>query len=258
MSKVRLTLMLGVVVALLAAVPATASPVPDATYYGVASDGAGVTITVSPDGTLVTAYELRGVPGDGCQFYANGSEGDWAGSPIEQNSFSYQLGDAILLQGTFTGAQTVQGTFDLHRDASGSTAACDSGTVNWTATTSATPPPGGGGSGGGSGSTSGSGSGSGQGGHHRPPFKTSVFLRGASRVRIYGTVKSPVGACRARRMVYLWRGSRRVASTKSAAGGKFWFPLTAQMKGRPVRASVALHTVGSGACAAASSVFVKG
>ena len=58
--------------------------------------------------------------------------------------------------------------------------------------------------------------------------------------------------------VILWRGDRRMASTKSKAGGRFSFPRTASIRGSFVRASTPAGNVKAGACAAGSSTFIKG
>jgi hypothetical protein len=257
--------LIGIVAVALAAsvavATAAADPVPGAVYTGVASDGARLKFTVSPDGTLVTEYQIFEAPGNNCVFYSNGEAGVFQGSPIEQNSFTFQNGDSTLIQGSFSGAQSVSGTFALHQDAIGSTPACDTGTVSWTATTTATPPPGSGGGSGGSGSSGSGGSGGaggGGGGNRKHIFTTRIVLHKPSSKTLNGQVMSPKGACRAGRTVYLWRGSRRIASTKSRAGGKFSFALTKGIRGRRVRASAKARNIQAGACAAGSSIFIKG
>jgi hypothetical protein len=239
--------------------PAGAAPIPAATYSGRASDGAGVTFTVSSDGTLVQSYQLQGVFGDHCQFLAAGAFGVWPGAPIVGGAFHYQLGYAIQFQGTFPGAQTAAGSFHLHQKAVGSNAPCDSGTVSWTATTTASPPAGSGGRGGttGGGGSGGSGTGAGGGGP-MPAFATSITLRKSSKMRETGRITSPNGACRASRSVMLWRGRRRIASTKTKANGTFWFKRSAAVRGRAIRASSPARKVRAGYCDAGSSTFIKG
>ncbi len=226
-----------------AAAAAGGDAIPGARYAGTATDGAQVTLTISSDGTLVTSYRITDASGGSCQFYGEGDSSVWQGAPIANNAFEYQLGTALSFQGTFPSAQSASGTFHFHQAATGQTAACDSGTVSWTATTTASP-------GSGSGGTAGHG--------HKPGFWTRITFRKASSKMLRGQVKSPGGACRAGRTVYLWRGARRVASTKSKAGGKFSFAVTARVRGRQVRASAAARSVQAGACAAGSSVFIKG
>ena len=224
-----------------AAAAAGGDAIPGATYIGTAADGARVTVTISSDGTLVTAYRITGASGGSCQFYGEGDSGVWQGAPIVNNTFEYQLGPALFLRGTFPSAQSASGTFHFHQAASGQTAACDSGTVSWTATTTVSPSSGSGGTGG-----------------HKPGFWTRISFRKASSKMLRGQIKSPGGACRAGRTVYLWRGGRRIAFTKSKAGGKFSFAVTTRVRGRQVRASAAARSVQAGACAAGSSVFIKG
>jgi hypothetical protein len=209
-----------------------------------------VTFTLSPDGTLVTSYRITGVVGGGCQFTGEGDSGVWPGAPVESGGFRYQLGDALVFQGTFTGAQVAAGTFDFHHDATSAAPSCDSGTVSWTATTATTPSPGSGG-GGGIG-------GGGVGGHHEPTFATRVTLRRASTTMLRGQIRSPNRACLAGRKVILWRGKHRIRTAKSNGRGKFTFARTASMRNRAIRASTPALTVRAGACAAGSSTFIRG
>jgi hypothetical protein len=240
----------------LCALPAAADPIAGATYSGVATDGADVGFTLSADGTLVTSYRITGVKANTCQFIAEGDNGVWRGAAIVAGAFTYTLDGAILFQGTFPGAQSASGTFRLYDGATSATAACDTGIVSWTATTTATPPPGTGGSGpsgGGSGATSGGGTGGSQGKH---AIATRVSFRELSRKRIGGRIRSSSATCRAARTVILWRGSRRIGSTKSKANGSFWFRRTARTHGR-VRASTPARTVHGVVCDAGSSTFIK-
>jgi hypothetical protein len=256
---------IAVVLVLVSASTALAEAIPGATYNGVAADGASVALTVSSDGTLVDSYYLTGVTGHEpngatCQFTGEGVNGQWEGAPIVDNSFQYHLYDAIVFQGTFSGAQSASGTFRFYDAATNQTQACDSGTVSWTATT-ATPPPGAGGGGGaGSGGEGGGGSqgGGGSGHGHKPGFLTRVTFRKTSIELLRGQISSPNGACRVGRKVVLWRGKRRMATTESKAGGKFSFRRTASIRGSFVRASTPVRNVKAGACAAASSTFIKG
>jgi hypothetical protein len=236
----------------IAAVPAAADPIGGATYRGVAADGATVELTVSSDGTLVDSYVITGVNGQvpggrTCMFVAEGQSGVWEGAPIDSNTFAYQLRNQILFEGTFRGAKAASGTFRLFTPATSSSPGCDTGMVNWTASTTATPR---GGPGGSSGTATGNG--------HKPTFSTRVTFRKASSKMLRGQLKSPNAACRARRTVILWRGKRRIGSTKSNARGKFSFARKASMHGRAVRASTAARSVQAGACAAGSSKFIKG
>ena len=140
----RLTLMMAValVCAICAGTAAAAAggyAIPGATYAGKAADGALVTITISSDGTLVTSYRITDASAGSCQFYGEGDSGAWQGSPIVNNAFVYNLGDALSFKGSFPSAQAASGTFEFREAATSATAACDTGVVSWTATTAAGP-----------------------------------------------------------------------------------------------------------------------
>ena len=272
MSPRRLIGILAVVLAAAIAVAsAAANPVPGATYTGVASDGAQVKFTVSPDGTLVTSMTLVNVQGDTCSFFTNDQSPGWPGAPIAQDAFDYRASSSgavvtrTKFQGAFPGAQSASGTFNIHQDSTGpptstsTSPACDTGTVSWTARTTSTPPaPGSGAPGSGNGGSGGPGSGgSGPvGGGQHPTFVSRLRLRRLSRTRLGGRIRSPSGACRGRRTIILWRGSRRIASTTSNANGSFSFPRSAAVRGRRVRVSSPWLGVSGGTCAAASSTFI--
>lgn len=261
MSARRLTAIAVVVLAsAIGVASAAATPVPGATYTGVASDGAQVTFTISSDGTLITSYYLVGAQGNTCSFYTNGETPEWDGAPIEDNAFDYEhagsglVATSISFQGSFPGAQSASGTFDVRQDATSDSPACDTGTVNWTATTPSNPPPTGSAGPGSGGSGSGGPGAVGQ--RHKPTFLTRIRVRRMSRTRLGGKISSPHSTCRARRKVYLWRGSRRIASTTSKANGSYTFTRSAALRGRRVRVSSPASTVGAGTCAAASSTFI--
>ena len=245
----RLLVLVGAVVALSLAFSglAEAAPIPGATYSGIAADGAHVFFTVSSDGTLVSSYGITDVPGSTCQFYAGGEQGIWPGAPIADDSFTYRNYNAIVFQGTFTSPTAASGTFRFQNAATSATAACDSGTVNWTATTPNSGPssPGGAGA---SGSTPGG----------RRSFLTRIALRKLSAARLGGRVRSPNGACVRGRKVILWRGSHRIASTTAKPNGTYSFRRAARLKGRHLRATAPLRSVPAGVCAAGSSTFITG
>lgn len=207
-----------------------------------------MTFTVSSDGTIVTSYRITNVHADNCQFTAEGDQGVWEGAPIVNNAFQYTYYDAILFRGTFPGAQSASGQFRLYNHATSATAACDTGTVSWTATTATSPT--------GSSGTGGPGRGTGPNAakHH---FATRVALRKLSTKRLGGRISSANKACRAGRTVILWRGSHRVASTKSKTDGSYSFVRSASVRGRRVRASSAVRTIRAGICAAGSSTFIR-
>jgi hypothetical protein len=249
-----------VMTAIAIAVPASANPVAGATYVGTAADGASITLTVSPDGTLVTAYRIINVKtSTGCQFTGEGDLAVWEGAPVSNDTFGYQLGEAIVLHGTFSGAQTATGTFSFYNPAIGRAPTCATGTVNWTATTregGSTAGANGGGSTGGSG-TSGSGAG-GKGPIKKHQIVTRVALRKASPKRLAVRLSSPNTRCRGSRTLYLWRKSKRVARGKTNAKGTYSFAHASLWRGRSVRVSVTSRALPKSAdvCAAASSVFI--
>src|SRR6516165_7008345 len=107
-------LVTALIAAVTVAIPASADPTGGATYTGVAADGASITLTVSPDGTLVTSYRITNVKTTtGYQFTEEGDQGVWEGAPITDDAFAYRLGDAIVLHGSFAGAQMATGTFSF-------------------------------------------------------------------------------------------------------------------------------------------------
>jgi hypothetical protein len=248
--RLRAAILVALAAAVLA-VPAAAAPIPGATYHGKASDGAILTFTVSADGSDVSYYQLLDVIAGACRLTAEGDAGVWSGAPISGNSFTYQLGDlqtvnSILFQGTFTGAKSASGTFRLYDVATPQTAACDTGAVTWTATTTASP----------SGpKTGGGGGGPGPG---TATFATRVSFHRVSSKRLGGRLGSSAVACRAGRTITLWRRSRRIATTTSNAKGKFSFDRSTRVRSQRVRVTVTARKVKAGMCAAGSSTFIDG
>lgn len=236
------------------AAPAYAAAIPGATYNGSLGGSATLSFTISPDGTLVSSYQVSSLLGDTCVFTGGGDTAVWPGAPIVGNAFSYASGIQIVFQGTFPGAQSAAGTIRLSHPGAAGSPACDTGTVNWTATTTATPPAGGNGNGAGNGGT-GNGNGNGNGKHS---YATRVVLHKLSRTLDGGKLTSSSASCRAGRTVTLWRGTHRIATTRSKAGGKYSFARSAKVRGRAVRASVAARRVRAGVCMAGSSKFVAG
>ena len=236
---------------------ARADAIPGAVYAGSAQDGASVTLTVASDGTSVTAYRISNVPGSTCTFNAEGDARIWEGAPIVDGAFDYALEDAIVLHGTFPGAQTAAGTFRFDDHATAATPACDTGTVSWTASTTAAPPAssGGGGQPGGSQPSGPSGA---RPAPAKPRFATHVTFRRLSRTRLGGKLSSASRSCRAGRLVTLWRGQRRVATTRTRSDGSFGFARAKSLRGRDVRAAAPASTLKGAVCAAGSSRFVKG
>lgn len=242
-------LMLGLGPAIIASV-AYADAIPGAAYSGRAANGARVDFTVSSDGTLVDSYSVSDSKGSTCTFNAAGQKGFWEGAPISGRVFDYRLASAFFLHGTFTGPQSAAGTFQFHNAAIGSTPACDTGVVSWTATTTATPPSGGQGNG---------GNGNGTGGVHssRPKFATRVALRKLSAKRLGGRISSSTRACRSGRALIIWRGGHRIGSTRTQAGGRYSFRRTPALRGRRVRVTALARSVPAGTCAAGSSKFIR-
>jgi hypothetical protein len=258
---------LAVAVALVIAVPAVAvaavavaaaapgaPAVPGATYSGTAADGAHISFTVSSDGTLVSAYQVTNAhgtaaDGSGCAYFGGGDAGVWSGAPITNNAFSYTAGTAIVFTGVFKGAQSAQGTFRFSNPSSSANPGCDTGTVNWTAATTARPPAG-------SGSTT-----TATGGRTSKKKKsvaTRVVFRRLSSKRLGGWLTSSQRRCRPGRTVYLWRGSKRVATARTTSTGHYSFKLSRSLRGRAVRAAVRSRTISNAVCAAGSSVYIRG
>jgi hypothetical protein len=202
-----------------------------ARYTGLAADGATITLSISPDGTLVDAYEISGARTKTCILVGQGMPGVWPGAPISAGSFSSTQGSSSLLKGTFTGARSASGTFRLALPATPEDRACTSGSVNWTATTTSR------------GSTV-AGS---------DATAASVRLRALSATRVTGRIGSSRPACRRRRVV-LWHGSARVAVTTSRPSGAFSFVAPRPWSG-PLRASAPARAASG--CAPASSVFIE-
>jgi hypothetical protein len=177
-----------------------------------------------------------------CQFFSAADSQGWDGALISNNAFAYRYSDAIEFSGTFPGAQSASGTYRVNVQPSGGTR-CDTGVVRWTATTTATPPPG-------TGPGAPGNPGTGSGPHSK--FATRVVLRKLSQKRAGGRITSPNKLCVGRgRTVILWRGSRRIASTKTRADGSYWFARTAAVRKHRVRASVPATAL----CAAGSSKY---
>ena len=240
------------------AVPAFGAAIPGATYNAQLPDGGILSFTVSSDGTIVSSYQVTHINGNNCVFTGGGDTvtGGWPGAPIVGNSFSYVSPTLATFQGTFTGAQSAAGTIEFAHPAGpgGVPAACDTGSVSWTATTTATPPPGGGN---GNGNSGGGGSGNHNGNSGKHHFTTTVKFRRLSTKSDGGQVSS-TGACRASRKVILWRGKRRLETTKTSKSGRFSFRRTAKLRGHSIRTSVTARTVGAGICMAGSSTFIAG
>ena len=234
--------------------PAYGAAIPGATYSGVASNRGTVTFTVSADGTIIQSFAISPMFGMSCEIFVGAANvGEWPGAPIVDNAFDYEAPSLMSFKGTFSGAQSATGTIELTQP--GPPPECDTGVVTWTASTTATPPPPGGGNGNGNGGGNGGG-GKGGGGKHQ--FASHVVLRKVSPRLYGGHITSVNRACATGRKVVLWRGARRIATTKSKAGGKFSFVRSPKVHGLRVRASVAARAVKAGICMAGSSTFIAG
>lgn len=255
----RSALLAALLAGLFVAPPALGAAIAGATYHGTGADGANVTFTVSSDGTIVDSYLITGIKTSTCSFLGSGEQGVWQGAPIATDAFDYEFYDAISFRGTFDGRQSASGTFRFYDPATASTPACDTREVQWTAKTTATPPntgtPGGGTPGGGTkgGGTPGGGS---KSSHRKPTFATRIRLRQRSRTLVAGQIRSANRGCIARRQIILWRGRRKLATTRSNADGTFTFRRSAKVRGHLVRASATAALIRAGTCAAGSSTFV--
>jgi hypothetical protein len=229
--------------------------IPGATYKFTAQGGLSMTFSVSADGSTVDFYNITAVGheanGGTCDFHAEGDRGIWAGAPIVNNTFKYNLGDNIVFEGRFTGGQSAAGTFTLYDPPLGSAQACHSGTMNWTATTTAKPPHS---TGNGGGSSTGNGGGS----DPKRTYRTGVSLHRASLRKLAGRITATVGVCRVDRKVTLWIGHRRIATTLSRSSGSFSFRRTMRMRGKSVRASASNANLPALICGAGSSRFIRG
>jgi hypothetical protein len=236
---------------------AAADAIGGAAYDGAAADGARVTFTIAADGSRVSSYEITHAAGVNCQLNAIGSAPDWPGAPITSNAFDYTFGTRILFRGAFTGAQSATGTFRLYDPGTSSAAACDTGTVSWTATTTATPPSAGGtgSTGGGSGST-GTSTPATSGSTPKPRYATRVVFRKLSKARLGGKLSSADKACVAGRTVILWLGRRRVASARTHSNAAYSLARGTKLRGHKVSVTVAARTLANAVCSAASSKTV--
>lgn len=241
------TAVIGVLLLCIAPSAAVAAAIPGATYVGTIKPEGTIRFTVSADATIINSYSVSGVQGrylkgsGECDFVAAGKAGDWEGAPVLANAFSYSLGPDNLFQGTFSGGQTARGTIRLYDPPTPATHACDTGTLSWTATTTATAPaqPGG------------------AGGNHTRSYGTTLSLQRSSG-EFTGSVSSASKLCRPGRTVTIWIGPRSSGRIHVSAGGTFRFGQTAAMRGLPVRVAVGMRKLAGATCGAASSRFVDG
>src|ERR1700741_426052 len=223
-----------------------------ATYTGSAAGGGSVQFTVAPDGSRITSYAVRDVPGDTCTFVSLGTEGDWPGVPIVGGAFEHRPHDGEAISDSFPNLLTISGTLRFFNAAvPGVRPACDTGTVAWTATTppvtAPPPPPGGEGQPGGDAPETGT----------RASYVTRVTLRRRAG-RLVGRVGSPHRDCRGARRITLRRGGERGGPARSRRDGTFRLAPTAQPRGRKVRAVVVRRELAAAICAAGRSKLVRG
>jgi hypothetical protein len=248
-----------ILLALVAVAYANGTASPGATYSGT-NGGVAVTFTVSGDGSIVDSYSITGAVGHEssgrtCQFVAGGASGVWEGAPVQGRGFRYNLGAEILFRGEFTGPRTASGTFRLYYPPIGSNPACDTGTVAWTAGTTATPlsaTPGGGTNNGG-----GAAGGAGPSGKARlRTYLTWVTLKKISANWLGGVVRASTGLCVNDRTVYLMLGHKRFSAARTNAHGSYRIPMKPQLLAARVRAAAPLRRTSHAICAGGSSKFL--
>ncbi len=240
-----------------ASLAALAPPVPGATYHGIASDYGVVTFTVSADGTSLASYSISAhgttsTKYQTCSFQSIGGDG-WS-TPITHDSFNYSPDTSVAFTGTFNGRRSASGTFELSKASTPGSLACSTGPVTWTATVTSTGSRGGGGGGatGNGGGTNGNGGGSGA-----THVATVVIFHRLSSTRIGGSLRSSGKGCASSRTLILWRGSRRIATTRSKANGTYSFTRSRTVRGRTVRVQVTQRTIAGFVCEPAMSNGVR-
>ena len=255
--RARVAGLLGLIVAVVAAASsASGDEIAGATYRGGTTDGATIELTVSQDGTKVDSYVIDGAHGDpalgsSCSFHAEGHPPQFQGAPITNHSFSYQWYYATDIRGTFSGAQSVTGWFRLYNPTiEGVKPACDTGEVQFTLTTTATPPPGG------SQPTETTPT------NVTPPssprtaavarYSTKLTLRRVGK-KLRGKLRSNGPGCEVGRVVRLYKRGRVVARTKSRKDGSFTFRRSKSLAHKRVQAKVRTKSSASAYCRAAAS-----
>jgi hypothetical protein len=131
-----LAMVVAAVLAPLLPVPHTsAQPVGGAAYTGTHSGGGAVEFWVSGDGSQVHGFTAFDVPGDVCEFQSSNE----FPIPLDivDDSFGPGIAGMYEVSGSFPSEGEAQGTLRLVLDEP----PCDSGVLDWTATTSGTPTP---------------------------------------------------------------------------------------------------------------------
>jgi PASTA domain-containing protein len=128
--RIRLLALLTLAVVAVATSGARANHIPGATYNGTVTGGSSITFAVSGDGSGITTLSAPGpLQGNVCTF-TNVGANYLTPLPITNHAFA-DTTPPITFSGSFSGAQSAQGTIRVN--ASG----CDTGELAWTATTPA-------------------------------------------------------------------------------------------------------------------------
>lgn len=148
----RVLLLVAVVGVLVIAAPpwvaaidgAGSQAVPGAIYSGTHSGGGTVSLNVARDGTAVTEFAETNVPGmyvtlatGPCTIPQSSIVVGTQGATITGNAFDIELPGYYSVTGTFDAPQHAQGTFKVSYG--GPQGNCSSPTLNWQATTTASP-----------------------------------------------------------------------------------------------------------------------
>lgn len=115
------------IVSLLPSTPVTADHVSGATYRGTVDGGGTVEFTVAADGSAIPSFLIDGVAGDTCTF----NDVEKTNVAINDHAFDAS-GGGVDVAGSFTAGGNASGTLRLSL---GPPIACDTGTVDWTAST---------------------------------------------------------------------------------------------------------------------------
>jgi hypothetical protein len=117
-----------------------AEHIPGATYSGAHTGGGSVEFDVSGDGSGITRFAATNIPGDNCTF--DSLEINFVTPvPIVNHSFSRQVTSGLSFDGSFASPGAASGTLRARQAAIPFVSpACDSGTLNWNASTNAPTP----------------------------------------------------------------------------------------------------------------------
>jgi hypothetical protein len=244
--------------------PGSNNAIPGASYKGALTTGGEVDFTVSADGTGLTSYLVKDIPGDTCNWaVAEGDAGYWAGAAISSSgAFNYTLApDAIVFQGSFGGSGSASGTISLHNVAvvtntGGGGNGGGGGNNGGGGSTGGGGSAGGGGNTGGSGNTGGGGSGGVQGNTTRHTYSMSIVLH-KHRTTLVGRLNSAYRGCNAKRVVKLQVGHTTIAQATTDATGAYSFKLTLRMRGRKLSVAVVGEVETAAICSAGRSPIVR-